>query len=75
VVLRVRRDSLTGALVDEAITEQIASAAGSTEGHEIVCTDVPGSELAGQTYVLTVSQTAASANGTAVHGSLEATVS
>lgn len=74
LVLRVRRDSLTGALVDEAKTVQISAAAGSTEDHDIVVTDAPGTELAGQTYVLTVSQTGAAANGTAVHASLEAEV-
>lgn len=72
VTTRVRRDSLTGTLVDEAITEQISSAAGSSEGHEIVVTDTGQGELAGATYVLTVAQTAASANGSVLHASLEA---
>ena len=74
LVLRARRDGLAGALVGEAITDQIEAAAGSTETHDLVTTDATPGELAGASYVLTVSQTAASANGAAVHASLEASV-
>lgn len=74
VVLRVRADSLTGAVVDELATEQISTAAGSAETHTIVAYDSSGVEIAGRTYVLTVSQTAASANGSATHASLKAEV-
>ena len=74
LVLRVRQDSLTGTLVDEAITDQVEAAAGSTETHDIVAYDSSGAEYAGKTYVLTVSQTGAAANGSAVHASLKAEV-
>lgn len=74
LVLRVRADSLTGAVVGEAITDQVEAAAGSTETHDIVTADVTGAEVAARTYVLTVSQTGAAANGTAVHSSLECEV-
>jgi hypothetical protein len=72
VVLRVRRDSVTGTVVGEVQTDQIYSAAGSNETHEIVVSDIGVGELAGATYVLTVVQTAATGNGTATHASLEA---
>jgi len=72
VVMRVREDSLTGTLVDELETQTLATATGSPEDHEIVVTHSPSGELSGKTYVLTVSQTAATANGTVNHASLEA---
>lgn len=74
LVTRIRQDSLTGALVDEAITDTLAAAAGGTEGHDIVATHSPTGELAGATYVLTVSQTGATGNGACVHASLHAEV-
>ena len=74
LALRLRRDSLTGVQVGETITDQVEAAAGSTETHDIVATDPAPGELAGASYVLTVSQTAATGNGSAVHASLEATV-
>lgn len=71
---RVRRGSaITDTLVDEANAVQVEAAAGSTEDHEIVVVDTPP-EVAGQTYVLTVQQAAATGNGTAVQASLTATV-
>lgn len=74
LTLRVREDSLTGALVGEAIVDTIESSAGSTETHT---TDVqhpdPG-EFSGKTYVLTVAQTAATANGSALQAALLASV-
>jgi len=73
VTARIRRDSLVGALVGEATADQIEAAAGSTEDHDIVRTDFPPGELANATYVLTVQQTAAAANGTVLNASLEAT--
>lgn len=75
LVLRIREDSLTGTIVDEAETDTLAAAAGSSEDHSIVALHSPASEVTGKTYVLTVSQTAASANGSVTHASLEATVS
>ncbi len=73
VTLRVRQVSLTGALVGEANAEQIFTAAASTESHAIQVTDRPG-EVAGLTYVLTIAQTGASANGTVVQARLSAVV-
>lgn len=74
VVLRVRRDSVSGTVIGEAETDTLAAAVGGTEDHDIEVTDAPGVELAGATYVLTVVQTAGAANGTVNHASLEATV-
>lgn len=74
VVMRVRRDSLTGTVVGEVQTEQISSAAGSTEDHEIFRQESNAGEFVGRTYVVTVSQTAASANGTVNNASLECDV-
>ncbi len=74
LTLRVRRDGLAGALVGEAVPESVEAAAGGTEDHDIVMTDLPAGELAGATYVLTVQQTAATGNGTVAHASLEAVV-
>lgn len=74
VTLRVRRDSVTGTVVNEPNAEQIEAAAGSTEGHEVLCDDSFAGEVAGQTYVLTVEQTAATGNGSALYGYLNAEV-
>lgn len=73
VTLRVRRGSVTGTLVGEANPVTIPTAAGGTDEYEIVTTDTPG-EVAGQSYVLTVTQASATGNGTASQASLEATV-
>lgn len=74
LVTRIRRDGIAGAVVGEVQTEQIFSAAGSTEDHEIYREDVGAGEFSGRTYVVTVSQTAATANGTVNNASLEAEV-
>jgi hypothetical protein len=74
VTLRVRRDSLTGALVGEANAAQVSAAAGSTEDHSVYVEEVAPGEFSGRTYVLTAQQTAASANGAAVQASLVAQV-
>lgn len=74
VVMRVRRDSLSGAVVGEVQTEQIFTAAGSTEDHEIYREESAPGEFSGRTYVLTVSQTGAGGNGTVNNASLEAEV-
>ena len=71
-VLRIREDSLAGALVDEAVTDTLTSAVGSDEDHEITATHAPTVELAGKTYVLTVVQTGGAANGTVKHATLVA---
>lgn len=74
IVTRIRRDSLTGTVVGEVQTEQIATAAGSTEDHEIYHEESNPGEFSGRTYVMTVSQTGASANGTVNNASLECEV-
>lgn len=74
LTLRARRDGLAGALVGEAIVDQVEAAAGSTETHEIAVTDAAPGEIAGATYVLTVQQTAATGNGSAVHANLHAEI-
>ncbi len=72
VTPRVRRDSVTGTVVNEANAITIGAAAGSTESFEVQCEDSFSGEVAGQTYVLTLEQTGASANGTAVYAYLQA---
>lgn len=74
VVTRIRRDSISGATVGEVQTEQIFSAAASTEDHVIYREDAGAGEFSGRTYVLTVSQTGATGNGTVNNASLEAEV-
>jgi len=73
VVLRIREDSLTGTLVGEAETDTILGAAGSTDPYRITAQHSPAGEVSGKSYVLTVVQTAASANGSALHATLKAT--
>lgn len=75
LVTRVRRGGLTGSLVGEGNTEQISSAAGSTEEHGTYVEEGPTGEIAGATYVLTVQQVAATANGTVLQAGLDVTVS
>lgn len=74
VVMRVRRDSLTGTVVGEVQTEQISTAAGSTEDHEIYREEVAPGEFSGRTYVITASQTGAGGNGTVNNASVEVEV-
>lgn len=69
---RIRRDSLTGTVVHEVNAVQIETAAGSTEDHDIEADDSFSSDVFNQTYVLTVQQTAATANGTVLSGYLRA---
>lgn len=71
---RVRRDSLTGTLVHEANAVQVEAVAGSTEDHDIYAEDPRAAEIANATYVLTVQQTAATANGSALRASLVAEI-
>lgn len=74
LTFRIRRDSLTGTVVNEANIEQVEAAAGSTESHDIQCDDQFSGEVANQAYVLTVEATAASANGSALYAYLSAEV-
>ena len=70
LVLRVRRGTTTAdALVGAASTS--TASAGVSESPTIQVEDVPG-QVAGQSYVLTVQQTGATANGTSVASSLRA---
>lgn len=55
----------TGTLIGEANVVQIDTAAGSTEDHVHSVEDA-GVDLVGASYVLTVQQTAATGNGTAL---------
>jgi len=75
VTLRVRRDSLTGALVGETVPDAVSAAAGSVETHQIVVGDSTLGEFTGATFVLTAQQTAATANGTVSQASLRCEVS
>lgn len=72
LTLRIRRDSLTGTVINEANVEQVEAAAGSTESHDVEADDTPTGEIYNATYVLTVEQAGATANGTAVYGYLKA---
>lgn len=73
VTLRIRRGTdTTGTLVGEA--NAITAAASAVREMAIEVPDTPG-EVAGQSYVLTVQQTAATGNGTVEQSSLEARVS
>jgi hypothetical protein len=74
VTLRIRRgNGITGTVVGEANPDQIETAAGSTEDHDVTYEDFPG-EVAGQVYSLTVQQTAASANGSVLSAYIDAEV-
>jgi hypothetical protein len=70
LTVRVRRGTtITDPLVGEANPEQVEAAAGSTEAIDFAFEESPG-ELASASYVLTVQQTAASADGTALQSEL-----
>lgn len=72
VILRVRRDSLTGTLVSEANTDAAAAAQGQTPMIQAV--DSRPGEFAGN-YVLTVAGVGETAVGNARSSSIVATVS
>lgn len=74
VTLRLRADSLTGSVIGEAAADAVEAAAGSVESHEIYGEDSAPGEVQGKTYVLTVAQVGASANGSATQASIEAEV-
>lgn len=69
---RIRRTSLTGTLLGEATPVQIEAVAGSTEDHDLYVEDSFSGEVAGQVYVLTIEQTAATANGSVLNSSIVA---
>lgn len=71
---RVRRGTaITDPVVGDAVAEEIEAAAGSEEALDVMVIDTPG-ELAGGSYILTVQQTAASANGSILQAGIEAEV-
>ncbi len=74
VTPRIRRDSLTGTVVNEANPITIGAAAGSTEQFDIDADDPVSGEVANATYVFTLQQTAASANGSALYSYIQADV-
>lgn len=71
--LRIRRDSLSGTVVDESNPVQVEVAAGSTEDHDISAEDIPSGEIFNATYVLTVQGTASTADNTCIYAYLDAT--
>lgn len=74
VTPRIRRGSdITGTLIGEANAQQVQAAAGSTEELYIKVID-PAVDIAGATYVLTVEQTGAAGNGTALQATLSASM-
>lgn len=74
VTPRIRRGTdATGTLIGEANPVTIGAAVGSTEEFEIDTID-PGADLSNATYVLTLAQTGASANGSCLQASIEAYV-
>ena len=74
VTPRIRRGStITGTLIGEANPVTIGAAAGSTEDFEVDVRD-DGADIAAATYVLTLQQTGASANGSCVQAAIEAYV-
>lgn len=60
-----RGTAITDPVVGEGNPEQVEAAAGSTEGHSFMAEDTPG-DVANQSYVFTVQQTGAAANGSAL---------
>lgn len=71
-VVRIRRGTgITGTLV--STQPLLTVAAGNVSGNDPVAIDTPG-EVANQSYVLTVQQTAATGNGSVTLGQLQATI-
>jgi type IV pilus biogenesis protein CpaD/CtpE len=70
LTVNIRRGSLTGAIV--AVSEVDVALASSNYGVGVQVNDAPG-EVASQVYVLTVTQTAATGNGSVTYASLSAT--
>lgn len=74
VVVRIRRASLTGTLVNDQTGQTVEAAAGSTNLYEASGVDTPG-EITGGIYVLTVQHTGGGTGGTTVYAILNAFVS
>lgn len=74
VTPRIRRGTtITGTLIGEANPVTIGAAAGSTEDFEIDVSDL-GADVASATYVLTLQQAGATANGSCLQAAIEAYV-
>lgn len=72
VTPRIRRGvDTTGPIVGEG--NPVQGAAGNTVAVGLLERDVPGA-VAGQSYVLTMQQTAATGNGSSLHSALSATI-
>lgn len=74
VVVRIRRQSLTGTLVGDQTGQGVVTAAAQSNWYDVGGSDVPG-EVTGFTYVLTVSNTGGGTGGTTVTAYLNAVVS
>lgn len=74
ITLRVRRDTVAGALVGEAVPDAIETAAGSVETHQLVVADTTLGEFASGVFVLTAQQVGGAANGTVSQCSLRCEV-
>lgn len=70
VVIRVRRASLTGALVGEAQTHTIGAAVSANIPYEVLDTGVVDGSA--QLWTVTIQQTAASGNGTSNNATIRA---
>lgn len=71
---RIRRGTgITGTVVGEGNPLQVATAAGGTEELTLSCVDT-ARDVSGESYVFTVQQTGAAANGSCLQASLEARV-
>ena len=73
VVLRIRRASLTGTLVDDQTGQTTITLATDTNIYEVAGDDAPG-EITGGVYVLTAQQTGGGTGGTTVYAVLDAFV-
>lgn len=72
--VRIRRGTgITGTPVGEGNTLQVATAAGNTEEVSYTTVDF-ARDVSGESYVLTVTQVGAAANGSCLQASLEARV-
>lgn len=70
VVIRVRRASLTGTLVGEAMTHTIGAAVSANIPYEVLDTGIVDGTA--QLWVVTIVQTSASANGTSNNATIRA---
>lgn len=74
VTPRIRRGTdATGTLIGEGNPRAVAAAAGSTEEFDVEGVDA-GADLSGATYVLTLQQAGATANGSCLRAALHAEI-